>query len=587
MPLTTFSGTLGIKRAAHLLRRATFGAPKATIDTFSNLTVAEAMAILFPSALPDVGPPIDPAIGQEWITVADSDDDNGSSDSERQEYFKGWLLGQMLSLGVPEDVKLGYALREKIVFFMHTHFTTMQSKVDNSRHLYYQNALFRYYAFDGDMDPEVNFCELTKKLCVDNAMLIFLDGRLNMKGSPNENFARELFELFVIGKGYEDGLPPDLDAGDYLNFTEQDVQAAARVLSGWNADNVLDNIDLDTMLPRGKVRGGAVATAHDNDPKQFSFRLGNHIIEPNPELLDEQGRPTEESALDEIGQLIDLLYAQDETARYICRKIYRFFVYSHISPSVETEIIQEMANTFKANGFKIQPVLEELFQSQHFYEASHGVEDDHFGGVIKSPLDLVMGTLLFFEVQLPDYTSDPSGFYETTDNIIRLLERQGLTFYEPIEVAGYPAYHQFPAFSRNWISTNYLTRRYDFIRYIFSMVNKEDSGHLTVDILTYVRNNIPHALASDARELIMILVKYLLPMSDNLTFDRDNDENAELTAERLNYFLHAFLYARNIDVDPEGTWTLRWENNYDPDVLQGQLQSLFNALLQSPEYQLM
>jgi len=119
------------------------------------------------------------------------------------------------------------------------------------------------------------------------------------------------------------------------------------------------------------------------------------------------------------------------------------------------------------------------------------------------------------------------------------------------------------------------------------MVNKEDSGHLTVDILTYVRNNIPHALASDARELIMILVKYLLPMSDNLTFDRDNDENAELTAERLNYFLHAFLYARNIDVDPEGTWTLRWENNYDPDVLQGQLQSLFNALLQSPEYQLM
>ena len=587
MPLSTFSGTLGIKRAAHLLRRATFGASKETIDTFSNLTVSQAMSILFPSSLPDAEPPIDPVIGQEWLTVIDSDDDNGSSDSQRQEYFKGWLLGQMLSLGIPESLQLGYALREKIAFFMHTHFTTMQSKVDNSRHLYSQNALFRYFAFDGNQEPEVNFSTLTKKLCVDNAMLIFLDGRLNMKGSPNENFARELFELFVIGKGYEDGLPPDLDAGDYLNFTEQDVQAAARVLSGWDADRALDNIDPDTMFPRGKVRGGAVATAHDNEPKQFSFRLGNHIIAPDPALLDESGRPTEESAIDEIGQLIDLLYSQDETARYICRKIYRFFVYSHISPDVEAEIIQEMAATFQANGFKIQPVLEELFQSQHFYEASDGVADDHFGGVIKSPLDLVLGTLLFFEVQLPDYTGNIEGFYETTDNIIKLLERQGLTFYEPIEVAGYPAYHQFPAFSRNWISTNYLTRRYDFIRYILSMVKDDEPGQITVDIVAYVRNNIPNAVASDARELIMILVKYLLPMSDNLTFDRENDENAELTAERLHYFLHAFLYARNIDVDPEGTWTLRWENNYDPDVLQGQLQGLFNAILQTPEYQLM
>lgn len=585
--LSTFSGNLGIKRAAHLLRRATFGASKETIDAFSNLTVAQAMSILFPPSLPDAEAPIDPAIGQEWITAMESDDDNGSSDSKRQEYFKGWLLGQMLSLGMPADIQLGYALREKIVFFMHTHFTTMQSKVDNSRHLYYQNELFRYFAFDANKTLEVNFSTLTKKLCIDNAMLIFLDGRLNMKGSPNENFARELFELFVIGKGYEDGLPPDLEAGDYLNFTEQDVQAAARVLSGWDADKALDNIDPDTMLPRGKVRGGTVANAHDNDPKQFSFRMGNHVIAPDPALLDDSGRATEASAIDEIGQLIDLLYAQEETARYICRKIYRFFVYSHISPTVETEIIQEMANTFKANGFKIQPVLEELFQSQHFYEASTGVEDDHFGGVIKSPLDLIMGTLLFFEVQLPDYTQDPSGFYETTDNILKLLEGQGLSFYEPIEVAGYPAYHQFPAFSRNWISTNYLTRRYDFIRYILSMVNKEEPGQITVDILAYVRNNIPSEVASDARELIMILVKYLLPMSDNLTFDRENDENAELTAERLNYFLHAFLYARNIDVDPESTWTLRWVNNYDTDVLQGQLQSLFNALLQTPEYQLM
>lgn len=585
MPLATFSGSLGSKRAAHLLRRASFGASKQAIDTFSGLTAAEAVARLFPPTLPDAPLPIDPVINQEWITIPDNDD--GSSDAARQEYFKGWLLGQMLSVGVPDGQKLSYAVREKIVFFMHTHFTTMQSKVDNSKHLYFQNALFRYFALDANSEPEVNFCTLTKKICVDNAMLIFLDGRLNVKGSPNENFARELFELFVIGKGFEGTIPPDLEAGDYLYFTEQDVQAAARVLSGWDADKTCENIDPDTLLPRGKVRGGSIASSHDNDLKQFSSRLDNNIIAADPDLLDDAGRPTEESALDEVNQLIDLLYAQEETARYICRKIYRYFVYSHISATVEEEVIKVMAHTFKTNNFKIQPVLEDLFMSKHFYEATDIIADDNFGSVIKSPLDLIVGTLWFFDVKLPDYTADLTLFYATTNKLIKMMEDQGLTFYEPIEVAGYPAYHQFPAFSRNWISTNYLTRRYNFIRKIFSLSNMEAPEEVYIDLLAYVKSNIPDAVASNAKELIITLAKYLLPLSENLTFDKDNDDQAELTAERLHYFLHAFLYARDIDADPEATWTLRWTGGYDDDARLGQLQHLFNAMLQSPEYQLM
>ena len=584
MPLNPFSGVLGYKRAAHLLRRASFGTSKQLIDSFVDMSAAEAVALLFPATLPEPVLPIDPATGAEWITNPLTD--SNSDENALQDYFKGWLLGQIMGIGIDEGQQLGYSVREKIAFFMHTHFTTMQSKVNNSKYLYHQNALFRQFAFDKNTDETFNFSELTKKLCVDNAMLVFLDGKLNVKGSPNENFARELFELFVIGKGLAGSIPPDLGQGDYLNYTEQDIQAAAEVLSGWDVDKDLTNIDEQTLLPRGKVKGGTIASSHDNDIKQFSARLGNMVIQPDPTLLDLSGKPTEESALDEISQLIDLLYSKEETARYICRKIYRFYVYYNIPQELDDTIIKGMADTFKANNFKIQPVLEELFKSQHFYEAAGGNGDDNFGCIIKSPLDLLTGTIKFFNVSIPDYVSETSLFYETTKDLIKKMKGQGLDFYEPVEVAGYPAFHQYPAFNRNWISTNYLTRRYEFIRTSMSMMNMDNPEAIHIDVLTFVKSNFPNDIASDAKTLIITLAKYLLPLSDNLTFDTNADDSADITTERLNYFLHAFLFNPQLDVDPEATWTIRYTNNLDSEVIQRQLENLLNAMLQSPEYQL-
>lgn len=585
MPLDTFSGVLGYKRAAHLLRRASFGTSKQLIDSFARMSAVEAVILLFPTALPEPVLPVDPATGTEWITNPPTD--ANSDENTLQDYFKGWLLGQIMGIGIDEEQQLGYSVREKIAFFMHTHFTTMQSKVNNSKFLYHQNALFRQFAFDKNTDQTFNFSELTKKLCADNAMLNFLDGKLNVKGSPNENFARELFELFVIGKGLAGSIPPDLGQGDYLNYTEQDIQAAAEVLSGWDVDEDLTNIDEQTLLPRGKVKGGNIAVSHDNDIKQFSTRLGNAVIQPDPLLLDPNGKPTEESALDEISQLIDLLYSKEETARYVCRKIYRFYVYYDIPKELNDTIIKEMAATFRANNFKIQPVLEELFKSQHFYEAAGGNGDDNFGSIIKSPLDLLTGTIKFFNVTIPDYTSETSMFYDTTKDLIKKMKGQGLDFYEPVEVAGYPAFHQYPAFNRNWISTNYLTRRYEFIRTSMSIMNMDNPEAIHIDILTFVKNNFQNDIASDAKIFIITLAKYLLPLSGNLTFDTNADDSADITTERLNYFLHAFLFNPQLDVDPEATWTIRYTNNLDSEVIQRQLENLLNAMLQSPEYQLM
>jgi len=160
-----------------------------------------------------------------------------------------------------------------------------------------------------------------------------------------------------------------------------------------------------------------------------------------------------------------------------------------------------------------------------------------------------------------------------------------LHFYEPFDVAGYDAYHQYPIYHRSWISTNYLTRRYEFIRNLVSD-NQMMVGELKIDVVAFVKVNLSNAIASDARSLIIELAKYFLPLADNLTFDPASDDNAGLTAERLNYFLTAFLKSPQIDADPEGAWTFRWNNPVDMEVVKRQLENLFNAMLQSPEYQL-
>jgi uncharacterized protein (DUF1800 family) len=580
MPLPEFTGTLGVKRAAHLLRRATFGATKTQIDVYAQLTPAQAIDQLFRVALPDPVEPIDPVTGQSWVLTLPSE--TGSDEDDLQKYFKRWFLAQMMSAGIDPGVSLAFSAREKIVLFFHTHFTCIQSKVGSSRWMYYQNQTFRLFARDA-INPlqEVNIKGLTVKISVDNAMLRLLDGDLNVKGSPNENYARELLELFSIGRGLEGSLPATPEQGDYLLYTEQDVQSAAKVLSGWEVnDDDVTTRDQITNFPRGRVKGDLNnASAHDNDLKQFSARFNNAIIQANPALMN-GGKPTEASALDEIRQLIDLIYSKNETAKNICWKLYRYFVYAphtqDTALTIDNAIINEMATTLIANNYKIQPVIENLLRSEHFYEANAGVADDNFGGIIKSPIDLVIGTLRAFHVSLPDMQANTTAFYEATEEINSTIEALGMNFYEPYDVAGYEAYHQYPIYHRNWITPNYLANRYNFIR---SVISASEQMMFNVNVYQYVKNNFPDATASNARELIIALAQYFLPVTDNLTFDGNADDNASLTAQRLNYFKDRFL--QQFD---ETYWTTRW--NEGALDLRDQLEFLFNAMLQSPEYQL-
>src|SRR5689334_2280472 len=136
MSLTPQAGTLGSKRAAHLLHRASFGPTKSQIDSYAALTAAQAVAQLFQPGLTMPLAPIDPKVNREWAVSGTTPANSG--DSDLQEFFKGWCLAQMMSQGAPPSQALAYSVREKIVFFFHTVLTTIQSKVDNSRSLYFQ-----------------------------------------------------------------------------------------------------------------------------------------------------------------------------------------------------------------------------------------------------------------------------------------------------------------------------------------------------------------------------------------------------------------------------------------------------------------
>jgi len=580
MALVQFSGVLERKRAAHLLRRITYGPNKEEIDTFSALTPAAALNLLFVDTT-EPQPPIDLKTGATWVNAPSTA--ANSADGTLQEYFKGWWLKQMLAQDVSSSNRLPAMVREKILFFIHTHLTTIQEVVGNSRALYFQNVLFRKYALDGSKAAAINLKELTKKVSIDNAMLILLDGKLNVKGDPNENFGRELIELFTLGKGLPGNTPPSTTQGDYVYYTEDDVKAAALVMSGWDTNTNFTTLDADTGLPRGKAKLNASNTAsqHDNTTKQFSARFNNATITPNPALLI-GGLATEASMMDEVSQLIDLIYSQPECPKNICRKIYRYFVYHDIDATLDAAIISELAATFVSNGYKIEPVIRELLGSQHFYDLMDtDVNNDKFGAIIKSPLELITETLQFFEYTVPNYTSQLEAFYKTTDNLFGQLRIMGMNFMNPTDVSGFDAYHQYPMYNRAWISTNSLNRRYNFIFLSMTTDTMMMDGAINIDLYAYAKLRFA-SVATDPDAFIRELISYLFPLAQ---------ETTEITTERLNYFkLQFFKLGEALPQGPLAFWQFSWNNGDNIPTskidARGMLQDLVNALLQSPEFQL-
>ena len=459
-------------------------------------------------------------------------------------------------------------LKERITWFYHTHLPARWTKILSSEAMYYQNCLYRHYAYG-------SFKDLFRKICVDNAMLVYLDGSTNRKNSPNENFAREMLELYSIGKG------PEVAEGDYTNYTEDDVRQATRVLTGWMFDDSFSHLDDDTGLPAGKLRthtaGDGVtllATEHDTGQKTFSSRFGGQTLEPQTVT---EGFATAEAAGAELDEMIDMIFAQQETARFITRKLYRFFVYHFITPEVESGVIEPLAQVLRNNGYSITEMLKVLLKSQHFYDAEDALTaNDNRGALIKSPVDLFTGLFRLFNIQFPDRDTDAESFYGDMGYVVSRLVDQGLNFYEPFEVAGYPAYHQIPGYNRNWITTYALAHRYEAGGILMKTLDQNTDRSFYLDVVDWVKNSGNISDPSDCLELMDVLLASLFAV--------------ELTRERYDYFLYTvFLEFPENPTYARGLWSTAWgnyESSGDDTEVRPLLERLLAALIQTPEFQL-
>ncbi len=568
-PLAKFSGTLSRRNAAHLLRRATFGPDRDSIDTFTGKTVDEALGLLTQTTTAPT-PPLDLKTGESWLPKPD--ENTNSEDGDLSGYFKSWWLNLM---------RTDNTMRERMVFLYHTFFPTIESAVEDSTALYYQNALFRFYAFG-------NIQTLTKKVCIDNAMLILLDGRSNEVGLPNENFAREFFELHTIGKGPQDPGDPT----NYTNYTEYDIQVASRILSGWANDTNFgtdlsnSNIDEETGIPLGVVKGeGLYATRHDasnNPPRTFSpdtFPGGSiaHLaINVNngqaikASVMGRKATTEQTEIIGQVDQLVNMVFEKEATALNFCRKIYRFFCYYNITDDVETNIIKPLATTLISNNYEILPVIKELLSSQYFYDANNAVDtDDTHADIIKSPLELSLGAMRFFNVATPAQSS-LSDFYDFYSGLLNSLNDQGISLYEPYDVAGYDAYHQEPDYHRNWITVNTLAYRYEFA---MKLATNSYSDMISVDYAAYVKDNVTDpTLASN---ILQHFVDYMLPEVISTTGE----------GNRFDYFLN-ILKGDLTDTNWRNEWNDYISSGMN-DGINSQIEILLSALMQTPEYQLM
>jgi len=327
------SAPLSYDDARHLLNRTGFGATDADVRSYVGMTREDAARRLLDGTRTQAGTP-PPAWTSAPGPLHYPRGGEKASEDERKMFqqeqlregleLRGWWLEEMLVTPSP--------LTERMTLFWHNHFVSGQQKVRLAELMYRQNVTLRANALG-------NFGTMLYAIARDPAMVIYLDSAQNRKGTPNENFARELMELFTLGEGH---------------YTEQDVKEAARAFTGWSIDRITGNFTFRPLI-------------HDYGTKTVLGKTGN---------LDGD-------------QVLDILIARPETAEFVTRKLWREFV----SPDPQEREIKRLAGRFRDAHYDIKTALYAILTSDAFYSA------ENRGVLVKSPIDLVVGTMHQFDMR--------------------------------------------------------------------------------------------------------------------------------------------------------------------------------------------
>ncbi|HEX3672589.1 MAG TPA: DUF1800 domain-containing protein [Candidatus Cybelea sp.] len=306
--LQPYRGTLGVRAAAHLLRRAGFGGTPDEVRRFAEMRAEEAASALVavPSAKSIPAPPEGEIAGPTGMREA----------RHNLAALQLWWLNRMLTTPAP--------LQEKMTLYFHGHFTS-RATPRFPRITYNQNALFRSNATG-------NLRELTRDVSKDAAMLIYLDGANNVAAHPNENYARELMELFTLGVD---------------NYSENDVRESARAWTGWKVNRKTDAVAFDP-------------TRHDGGRKTLLGRTGYF----------------------DGDDVVNIIFDQPQCARFFAAGLLNWLVYN----DPESELVDGVAELIRVHNYELAPVLSTILASNVFFSVRA------YRALVKSPVEFVVGT---------------------------------------------------------------------------------------------------------------------------------------------------------------------------------------------------
>ena len=528
--LTPYTGTFGTNEVIHLLKRTMFGAPKPDVDYFKTKTLSQAVNELLtvPASSPappvkNYANPIDPldadtgiAAGTTWVNTNTND---GTVNSQRITSFKSWWMALMIN----QDRNI----LEKMVLFWHNHFSTETADIGRAIWCYQNNSILRKNALG-------NFKQFVKDVTLDTGMLRYLNGYLNTNTAPDENYGRELQELFTVGKGVDNGTPP---------YSESDVKAAAKVLTGWTVNNTTNTSYFNS--PK-----------HDITNKQFSSFYNNTVI---------TGRSGAAGA-NELDDMLNMIFAANEVAMFICRKLYRWFVYYDIDSTTEANVIAPLAQIFRSNNYEIRPVLDALLKSEHFFDALNQ------GCQIKSPVDANVSLCREFSILFP-LSSDYVNAYYMWDYIRTQSSNMQQNIGDPPDVAGWKPYYQAPQFYEIWINSDTLPKRNQFTDTMANSGYTRNGKNIKIDFIAFAKS-MPNP--GDPNELINDSLTYLFRLPLSQTSRNQLKTDILLSGQTQDhYWTDAWLAYITTPNDVTNT-----------TIVKNRLRDLYQYLMRLAEYQL-
>jgi uncharacterized protein (DUF1800 family) len=542
--LAPYTGSWTTLEALHLLRRTGFGFKKSDVDRLVGLSFNAAVDLVLNVDNTPPAPPVNYyqnekpdenglPYGADWTNNAFIGYDGNPTNYRRTVGLSAWSLG----LAFNQDI----TIREKMALFWY-HFIPIDfiqisessneyCSTNSSRICYKYMKMFRDNATG-------NYKSLIRNMATQPAMMFYLNNQANTKTAPDENFAREIMELFTIGK--------DVTS----SYTEADVVQAAKLLTGWRVQNLNTTAEATNFIP----------DRHDTSSKVFSAFFNNAVIR--------------NTGATELDSFIDMIFSKSKVvSEYICRRLYRYFVYYDIDDNIEANVIVPLAQFFVASNWDILPVLNKLFKSEHFFDmANRGV-------YIKTPFDVIVGTMRTFNINYN--VSDPTNYDAQYDLWIQFnyaLHDMQQNIGSIPNVAGWQAFYQKPSFHEYWINSNSIQRRYGLVEYMmygFDMTRNGLTTRIEVDHIAFAKQ-FSNAICEDPNLLVSECIKYLLPIDLSLTQKNIIKTQSLLSGQTSDYYW-------------TGAWTDYISNPSaaNETIVKTRLRSLLITIVQYAEYQLM